>query len=292
VVQRGFKGTEGEREDKPADYYIASDTKKVVVTVCRLLQEHYRLRPGEPLPQVPFNPGNARSHRFGPALYAFQYSQQAIPSNGITACMRFLLHGMLFRTREGQIVLLKAHLLRHAFATHVVQVEKCPLDVVGAWLKQKNLEVTDYYSQPTAGLIANAADDFLARFSTFLNAGKLIERTPEELRKLHNEARGRIGALADVVGGHCTQPGFCPAKFACVGCRAHASDPAKRHQIELRLRWCAAHREETLRQGLTLDTARFDHDIRACHTMLREMDLVERWRTDEARGNLTLLPVL
>jgi hypothetical protein len=47
-----------------------------------------------------------------------------------------------------------------------------------------------------------------------------------------------------------------------------------------------------VRQGLTLDTARFDQDIRACHTMLREMDLVERWQADEARGHLTLLPVL
>jgi hypothetical protein len=206
--------------------------------------------------------------------------------------MRFLLHGMLFRTREGQIVLLKAHLLRNAFATHAVQVEKYPLDVVGAWLKQKNLAVTDYYSQPTAGLIADAADDYLARFSTFLNAGQMIERTPEELRKLHDEARGRIGALADVVGGHCTQPGFCPAKFACIGCPANASDPAKRHQIESRLTWTSAHRDEAVRQGLTLDTARLDQDIRACHTMLREMDLVERWRTDEERGHLTLLPVL
>jgi hypothetical protein len=26
--------------------------------------------------------------------------------------------------------------------------------------------------------------------------------------------------------------------------------------------------------------------------MLREMDLVERWRADEERGHLTLLPVL
>ena len=76
---------------------------------------------------------------------------------------------MLFRTREGQIVLLKAHHLRHAFATHARQVEKYPLDVVGAWLKQKNLAVTDYCSQPTADLIADAADDYLARFSRFLN---------------------------------------------------------------------------------------------------------------------------
>jgi hypothetical protein len=76
-------------------------------------------------------------------------------------------------------------------------------------------------------------------------------------------------------------------------CRpANASDPEKRHQIESRLKWTTAQRGETVRQGLTLDTARFDQDIRACHTMLREMDLVERWRADEQHGHLTLLPVL
>jgi hypothetical protein len=98
--------------------------------------------------------------------------------------------------------------------------------------------------------------------------------------------------MADVVGGHCTQPGFCPAKFACIGCPANASDPAKRHQIEARLKWTTAQREEAVHQGLSLDTARFDQDIRACHTMLREMDLVERWRANEERGHITLLPVL
>ena len=144
-----------------------------------------------------------------------------------------------------------------------MQVEKYPLDVAGAWLKQKNLALTDYYSQPTVGLIADDAADYLATFLTFLNAGQLIERTPDELRKLHDEARGRIGALADVVGGHCTQTGPCPAKVACVGCPANASDPAKRHQIESCLKW-----------------------------MRREMDLMERWRTDEERGRLTLLPVV
>src|ERR1700686_4006723 len=70
--------------------------------------------------------------------------------------------------------------------------------------------------------------------------------------------------------------GFCPANFACVLCPANASDPGKRQQIELRLKWTTAQREETVHQGLTLETARFDQDIRACHTMLRDMDLVER----------------
>ena len=65
-------------------------------------------------------------------------------------------------------------------------------------------------------------------------------------------------------------------------------------QILSRLAWARTQREEAVRQGLSLDAARFDQDIRACRTMLREMDLVERWRADEERGDLTLtlLPVV
>jgi hypothetical protein len=100
------------------------------------------------LPEIRFQAKHARSHRFGSGRYLLQYSRQAIPSSGITGCLRFLLYGMVFRTREKQIVLLKAHPLGQEFATHAVQVEKYPLDVVGAWLKRKNLAVTDYYSHP------------------------------------------------------------------------------------------------------------------------------------------------
>jgi hypothetical protein len=49
-----------------------------------------------------------------------------------------------------------------------------------------------------------------------------------------------------------------------------------RHQIESRLKWTTAHREEAVREGLTLDTGRLDQDIRTWHTMPCEMDLVER----------------
>ncbi len=32
------------------------------------------------------------------------------------------------------MVMLKSHLLRHAFATHAAQIGKIPIDIVGAWL--------------------------------------------------------------------------------------------------------------------------------------------------------------
>jgi integrase len=85
---------------------------------------------------VAFNPHDGRAHRFGPAPYLFQYARRHLSAVDITSCMRFLLHGLIFRTRDGQAVVLTAHLLRHAFATHAVQVEKIPVDIVGEWLKQ------------------------------------------------------------------------------------------------------------------------------------------------------------
>ena len=98
--------------------------------------------------------------------------------------MRFLLHGMVFRTREGKLVVLKPHLLRHAFATHAVQVEKIPIDIVGAWLHQKNLRVTDYYSQPTESMVAEASDVFLSRVAAQINVSEAVLRSPDELLQL------------------------------------------------------------------------------------------------------------
>jgi hypothetical protein len=93
---------------------------------------------------------------------------------------------------------------------------------MGEMLKQKNLEVTDYYSQPTGSMVASAADTLLARFAAQLDVGDAVTHTPNEVRQLYEEARGKVGALAEVIGGHCVQPGFCPAKFACIGCPANA----------------------------------------------------------------------
>src|SRR5215475_1028632 len=90
--------------------------------------------------------------------------------------MRFLLHGMVFKTREGKMVVLKSHLLRHAFATHAVQVEKIPVDIVGAWLHQKDLGVTDYYSKPTESMVAEASDLFLSRIAARIDVSEAVLR--------------------------------------------------------------------------------------------------------------------
>ena len=274
----------GEKTETLHDYFIGEETKRLLLKVARTLAEWYGLKAGEALPTIAYSPNDSREHRFEMAPYLFQLNFQALPSDGITACMRFLLHGMIFRTRDAKPVILKAHLLRHAFATFAVQVEKIPLDIVGALLKQKNLDVTDYYSQPTESMVAEAHDLYLARSALYLNIGEALQRSPEELQRLYKEAEGKAGTLADVIGGQCICHGFCAAKYACVGCAGKVPDPAKRNQIERHRAWAMQQVEYATQEGLFPEAERMKQVVRDCDTELREMDQIEAYRRDEGHA--------
>ena len=276
----------GERRDTPHDYFIGEETKRLLVKVAKMLEEHYSLHlsEGETLPAVEFHSGNGRSHRFSKAPYLFQYNYKHFPDVAITACMRFLLHGMVFKTRSGQNVILKAHLLRHAFATHAVHVEKIPVDIVGAWLKQKNIDVTNYYSKPTASIVAETSDFFLARLATHIDVNEAILRSPDDLKKQYDEAKKRVGTLTEVNGGECTYHGFCFAQFACNGCSAKVPDPKKRYQVESKKMWANSMLEFATQEGLLPDAEKMKQLIRNCDAELQEMNLIEQYQEDEKRN--------
>lgn len=276
----------GDRTNKPQNYYIGNETKRLLVKVGHMLQEHYRLQAGttlSTLPKVPFSIGNGRAHRFGPAPYLFQYYSHHLSDHSITACMRFLLHGMVFRTQEGQMVTIKAHLLRHAFATHAVQVEKIPVDIVGAWLKQKHLAITHYYSEVTESMAGEVYERYLVNISTAIDVGEAVIRSPEHLQRLYESARGRVGTLAEVIGGECVDDHLCPIKFQCIGCPAKVPNPAKRTQIERRYTWTLQQIQEATEEGLLPEAERLKQHARDCATELREMDQIEAYRRDEQR---------
>lgn len=273
----------GEKTNTPKDYFIGEQTKRLLVRVAQMLGEHYQLEPGQALPSVRFHAHNGRAHRFGSAPYLFQYSGGHMSGETISSCMRFLLHGMVFKTLQGKLVILKSHLLRHAFATHVVQVEKIPVDVVGAWLHQKDLATTDYYSKPTENMVAEAADVYLARIATQIDVDKAVLRSPQELQQLYDEARGKAGTLADVIGGQCVSHGYCAAKFACVGCAGKVPDPAKRGQVEKHKQWASLQVGYATKEGLLPEAERMKQLMRDCDGELAEMDLIESYQKDEER---------
>jgi len=275
----------GERRDVPADYYISPETVRTLTKTARMLDEHYALSVdgAGSLPIVPFDPSAGRSHRFGADRYLFQYSHKHLGTTAIAACLRFLAHGMVLRTSEGEPVILKPHLLRHVFATHAVQVEHVPLDIVGSWLKQKNLAVTDYYSKPTPSIVAEAADGYMMRLAAQINVGEAIQRSPVELQRLFEEAKGRVGALAEVVGGACSIAGYCPAKFVCIGCPGKIPDPAKRYQVERKKVWALRQVTEATAEGLLPEAERMKQLARDCDIEMREMEQIEAYRRDENR---------
>jgi integrase len=125
---------------EPENYFTGDETARCINNNITLHKENYK---ETTIPDVPFI--GERSPQFNPRPYLFQTNRKHMSTQSITVYLRFLLHGMYLKNQEGKPVLIKAHLLRHAFATHAVQVEKIPIDRVREWMHQRNVEVTEYY---------------------------------------------------------------------------------------------------------------------------------------------------
>lgn len=272
----------GERTETLQDYPLSDETPRLINKVYLMLKEHYELQDRANLPLVKFA-ANLRAFRFPEQRpYLFQYNYKHLDAVTITGCMRFLLHGMQFETARGQPVVIKAHLLRHAFATYAVQVVKLPVDVVAALLHQKDLGVTEYYSQATEGILRQQHDLFIDSLAAHVNLSTEILRLPEEIQSLIEEARdSAAGILAPVPGGGCTIQGRCPVKHACIGCHANAPDPSKRSQIEEIRQHHQLLLDYYTREGFSVEAARARKFVQKCNVMLKEMDLIERYRQDE-----------
>jgi hypothetical protein len=247
-----------------------------------MLQAHYQLKPGDRLPTVPYDPNGGRSHRFPARPYLFQFSGRPLTDFAVTSCMRFLCHGLVFQARDGQTITLKAHALRHVFATHAHHVEHVPLDVVAVILHQKNLEVTGYYAAPPWEQVVATTDLLLDHFATHLgDVAEAISRTPAELQRQWEEAKQQVGTLTRVIGGECTNHALCPVSFACTGCVHKVPDPARREEILEQKQWALIRLEQVRRRNLGPDIVRMQALIQRCDIELDEMNLVQLYRKDK-----------
>ena len=268
--------------DKLADYFVGAETQRNFEKTVQLLKEHDHLAPGDHLPSVPFDPNNGRAHRFPARPYLFQFNGRHLTDWAVTACIRFLCHGLVFQTRDGQVVPLKAHTLRHVFATHAHHVEHLPLEVVAILLHQKNLEVTGYYAAPQWEQVVTAMDLLLDRFATHLGeVGAILMRTPAELHQQYESARQQVGTLTRVIGGECTCHALCPVSFACTGCAYKVPDPARREEIVEQRQWAMVRLEQVKRRRVGPEIVKMQALLQRCDAELEEMTLVEQYRKDE-----------
>lgn len=281
-VRYGFRLIpKGERTNTTQDYFIGAETKQLLVKTAQLLQKHYQLQPGQALPTIPFNQLANRAHRFGPGTYLFQYHHTHLSNTTLIACIRFLLHGIVFQTTDGKIIIVSPHLLRHSFATYAAHVEKLPLDVIGAMLKHKNAYVTEYYAAPTTSIVAQWTEPFLDRLAAHLDLTSTLARSPEELQEQITEAIKEVGTLHETLGGECTLHGICPIQFACIGCAAMVPDPRKRYQVQREHQRALHWVEEATQEGRYPDAERWRQHARRCEVILQEMTQMEEWQSDE-----------
>jgi hypothetical protein len=270
-------------KDKPVDYMIGPETSHNLERVAQMLREHYQLQPGGYLPQVPFNPSNGRSHQFPECRpYLFQYNGAHLLQKSITACMRFLCHGMIFQSADGNLVVLKAHLLRHVFATHLREVEHVPLDIIAAILHQKDIQVTGYYAAPSWQRIVETTDSLLDHFATHLGSVEdAFVRAPAELQRQWETAKERVGTLAKVPGGDCSCHAICPFSYVCTGCVYKVPDPSRRDEIVEQKQWAMIRLDQVKRRAMGPEIVKLQALIQRCNTELEEMTIMEEYRNDE-----------
>lgn len=269
--------------DKPAEYMIGPETRRNLERVMQLLKGHYGLQPGDILPYVSFHSDNNRAHEFtDPRPYLLQFSGAHLSRKAIAACMRFLMHGMVFQDAAGNVVVLKAHLLRHVFATHLHQVEQVPLDIVAKILHQKNVQVTGYYAAPQWQQIVETTDSLLDRFATHLgNVEEAFVRAPAELQRQLEDAQHKVGALARVPGGQCTCYALCPFSFVCTGCIYKVPDPEREEEVIEQEQWAFIRYEQVKRRGMGPETVKMEALMQRCKVEREEMRLIREYRKDE-----------
>jgi hypothetical protein len=272
--------------DQPADYIVGTETRRNLERVGQLLQAHYRLQRGESIPHVVYNQQNHRAHRFPDARpYLFQFSHRHLTGTGVTACLRFLCHGLIFQTVDGRTLTLKAHMLRHAFATHIHQVQQVPLDVVAVILHQKNVKVTAYYAAPPWQQVLATANSVLDQFATHLGSvEEAFVRAPVELQRQLEEAKQTVGTLTKVIGGECTCHALCPISFACAGCVFKVPDPDREDELIEQEQWALIRLEQVRRRELGPEVVKLQALLQRCQTERNEIKLIREYRKDETHA--------
>jgi|SRR5437667_1712114 len=192
---------------------------------------------------------------------------------------RFLLHGLVFRSLDGNLVHLSSHLLRHSFATEMADLNT-PVEVIAKLLHQRDRTVTKYYARPSPSKVMSAAEMI---FVDRIDLGAEGLRSPDEIGRMLKEAEGKVGALTEVFGGTCVVANMCPAKFVCVGCAGNAPDPSKRYQIDQKLVWAEQQLQYAQREKLVAEERQMKQLIADCNLIKEEMDLIEAVRKDAAQ---------
>ncbi|WP_307590727.1 hypothetical protein [Paenibacillus wynnii] len=265
--------------DVEENYYMPESIYMAMASIIKELKVHYA---EDSLPTVKYSV-NSRAHIMeDERKYIFQYERQHINHFTLNSVIRFLTHGLIIQTEEGKQVILKTHLLRHAFATHMAQTEKLPLDLIKQLLHQKDINVTSYYSAPTQSQITNTIDILQENWVSYIDIQQGLIRSPSEILDTYNDYKEKVGTVSKVIGGVCTIDSVCPTKMACMGCVAKAPQPEFKKEIEDYYQWAYESEIRFNKQGLEIEAKKMKIAMKRAKIELKEIEGIEQYKKDEA----------
>ncbi|HFR4151730.1 TPA: site-specific integrase [Bacillus cereus] len=264
--------------DELAVFYVTKDTFDLIMEIAFYLRDqHY----GGSIPKVESRYMKSRGVSRPDQPYLFQFNGKHFGHLTFASIFNFICFGLIYETQDKKLVKLKPHLLRHGFATHAVQAEELPIDVVALILNQKDLDVTKYYSQPTQSQVADVVSDFHTSMATTTDMMKEVLRQPEEIQALFERQRESSGPFSKTVGGTCVTNKICPTKFACVGCATKIPEPDQKHELLEYLEWAEKSKEYHEEKGFKLEVLKIKKTIHDAKVELKEIALIEEYRRDK-----------
>lgn len=264
--------------DKPAVFYVNKDTFDLIKEIAFFLRDAY-YKGSIPKIEFRYMKGHGVSRTEHP--YLFQLHGKHFENKTFSCILNFICFGLIYETQDKKLVKMKPHLLRHGFATHAVQAEELPIDVVAMMLNQKDLEITGYYSQPTQSQVANVVTNFHTSMNTQVDMMKEVIRQPGEIQALFKRQREISGPFSKTVGGTCVTNKICPIKLACVGCSTKIPEPEQKHELLDYLEWAEKTKEHYEEKGFNLEVMKMKKTIHDAKVELKEIALIEEYRRDK-----------
>jgi hypothetical protein len=282
------KKTEEERQLFP----ISTQSYELLREMGTLLKEAH----GN-IPAVRPHPENTKAEDLCPERYLFQWAATpdghdgALAPHDVRLLIRFILHGLEFRTKQGEPFMVSTHLLRHVMATAARQEHEVPAEAVAYVLHHKQVglaipEATQYYSQQTQEQQLQALAEFLETVED--QATSIVLSMPDErtLSQMDDDLRDvfeRWHTLLETAFGFCGRAGLCPRghnRSLCLGCPHLVPNPDKRPEA---IKWRAAYAkqaEDLERDGALIDARQVLLQVQELDDLINSMHVIRQAMDD------------
>lgn len=253
------------------------------------------------IPPICPNPQNHKSATLNPERYVFQWATGSrrsghISQDDVTRLIRLILHGLEFRTHDGEVVRIAPHLLRHVAATATRHDYFLPPEATAFLLhhqqgrslapgkKSTIPEATEYYSQKPQ---ANVQAEFQAIQQDIVEADQEalglhdidLPEDPDVQTALHQWHTPR-----PTLFGFCGQVGRCirgDYRLLCLGCPHLLPDPSKLPQTFQWEKILEEKAEQLYAAGHHADARQADEQADAIRDLRQAMLLLHEAAPDE-----------